>query len=81
MPVDNEDLIMEVISGVKAGKQLLTREVGMGSKWHVEELDFIISLAIKSSVGILKSHTVGGDGCITPAHDNSACLMFAKASC
>lgn len=81
MPVDNEDLIMEVINGVQAGRQLLTKEVGMGSTWHVEELDFIISLVIKSSVGRLKSHIAGGDGCITLADDNSACVMFAKASC
>lgn len=81
MLVDTKDLIMEVISGVRAGRQLLTREMGMGSRWHVEELDFIINLAIKSSVGRLKSHIAGGDGSIILAGDNSACAMFAKASC
>lgn len=30
MPVDKDDLIMEVINGVKAGRQVLTREVGIG---------------------------------------------------
>lgn len=30
---------MEVISEMIEGKNALTRVVGIGSKWHVEELD------------------------------------------
>lgn len=82
VPVDREDLMMEVSSEMLEGRQALTMVVGVGSRWHVEELDLVISLKMRFSVWRLTSHrTVGGYIFMALADCKSVCTMLAEASC
>lgn len=54
IPVDSEEWMMAEMRGSKEERQDLTKEVGRGSSWHVEDLDLVISSDITEGLGSSK---------------------------
>ena len=51
IPVVREEWIMCVMRGAKEGTVALTRAVGRGSNWQVDDLDFLIRPVVSKTEG------------------------------
>lgn len=54
-PVDSEERMMEVIRGATEGRQALTRMMGRGSTWQVDDFDLQMRSDTKGRAKLEKS--------------------------